>query len=47
MDEIKLIERAQRGDKKALAELVKHYEQTVFNFSFKICRNKDKAEHTM
>ena len=47
MDEIKLIEQAQRGDRKSLAELVKIYEQTVYNFSFKICRNKDKAEHTM
>ncbi len=47
MDELKLIEQAQLGDKKALTELVKLYEQTVFNFSFKICRNKEKAEHTM
>ena len=35
------------GDKRALTELVKNYEQTVYNFSFKICRNKDKAENTM
>ena len=47
MDELKLIEQAQSGDRKSLAELVKIYEQTVYNFSFKICRNKDKAEHTM
>ena len=47
MDEQKLIEQAQQGDNKALAELVKLYEQTVYNFSFKICRNKDRAEHTM
>lgn len=47
MDELKLIESAQSGDRKALAELVKKYEQTVFNFSFKICRNKERAEHTM
>lgn len=47
MEEEKLIELAQSGDRKALAELVKLYEQTVYNFSFKICRNKDKAEHTM
>lgn len=47
MDELKLIEQAQRGDKKSLAELVKIYEQTVYNFSFKICRNKERAEHTM
>ena len=47
MNELKLIEQAQRGDKNALTELVKLYEQTVYNFSFKICRNKDRAEHTM
>ena len=47
MTEEKLIEKAQQGDKKALAELVKEYEQTVYNFSFKICRNKERAEHTM
>jgi RNA polymerase sigma-70 factor (ECF subfamily) len=47
MEELELIERTQRGDKKALAELVKLHENTVYNFSFKICRNKEKAEHTM
>lgn len=47
MDEQKLIENSQKGDRKALAELVKLYEQTVYNFSFKICRHKDRAEHTM
>jgi RNA polymerase sigma-70 factor (ECF subfamily) len=47
MDELKLIESAQRGDRKALTELVRNYEKTIFNFSFKICRNKERAEHTM
>jgi RNA polymerase sigma-70 factor, ECF subfamily len=47
MDELKLIEQAQRGDRKSLAELVKLYEKTVYNFSFKICRHKDRAENTM
>ena len=47
MSEELLIEKAQNGDKKALAQLVKNYEQTVYNFSFKICRNKERAEHTM
>lgn len=47
IDEEKLIDDAKSGDKKALAELVKRYEQTVFNFSFKICRDREKAEHTM
>ncbi len=47
MEETELIEKAKAGDKHALAILVKNYEQTVFNFAFKICRNRDKAEHTM
>jgi RNA polymerase sigma-70 factor (ECF subfamily) len=47
MDEPKLIDLAQKGDKKALAELIKIYEQTVYNFSYKICRHKDRAENTM
>lgn len=47
MSEEELISLAQSGDKKALAELVKKYEQTIYNFAFKICRNKERAEHTM
>ncbi|MGE5432276.1 MAG: RNA polymerase sigma factor [Syntrophomonadaceae bacterium] len=47
MEENELIERAQAGDRKALSELVKKYEQTVYNFAFKICRNRERAEHTM
>lgn len=47
MEEEILIKLAQAGDKKALAEIVKKYEQTVYNFAFKICRNKERAEHTM
>jgi len=47
MEEKKLIEQAQAGDKKALAELVKNYEQTIYNFAFKICRDKNYAEQIM
>lgn len=47
MEENELIKLAQSGDKKALAELVKKYEQTIYNFSFKICRNKQYAEQIM
>jgi len=46
-DEEKLIELAKKGDKKALTQLVKNYEQTIYNFSFKICRDRDKAENIM
>jgi RNA polymerase sigma-70 factor, ECF subfamily len=47
MEEKELIAKAQNGDKKALSELVNLYEQTVYNFSFKICRDRNKAEHIM
>ncbi|MGE5681333.1 MAG: RNA polymerase sigma factor [Bacillota bacterium] len=47
MDENQLISQAQSGDRKALSELVKSYEQTVYNFAFKICRDRERAEHTM
>jgi RNA polymerase sigma-70 factor (ECF subfamily) len=47
MTETELIVSAQGGDKKALTELVKMYEQTIYNFAFKICRDRDKAEHIM
>lgn len=47
MEEKELIVKAQAGDRKALAELVKKYEQTIYNFSFKICRDKQYAEQIM
>jgi RNA polymerase sigma-70 factor (ECF subfamily) len=46
-DEGMLIELAKRGDHKALTQLVKNYEQTIYNFAFKICRDRDKAENIM
>ena len=47
MEESKLVELAKSGDRQSLAQLVKNNEQTVYNFSFKICRDRDKAEHIM
>ncbi len=47
MEEEKLIEEAKAGNKTALAELVKKYENTIYNFAFKVCRNRDRAENTM
>ncbi len=47
MDEEKLISQAKSGDKTALSRLVKNYEQTIYNFAFKICRDRDKAEQIM
>jgi RNA polymerase sigma-70 factor (ECF subfamily) len=45
IEESKLIDLAKSGDKKAMAQLVKNYEQTIYNFAFKICRHRDKAEN--
>jgi RNA polymerase sigma-70 factor (ECF subfamily) len=47
MNEEELIALAQEGDKKALSQLVRNYEQTVYNFAFKICRDREKAENIM
>jgi len=47
MEEEILIKLAQSGDRKALSEIVKKYEKTIYNFAFKICRNRERAEHTM
>jgi RNA polymerase sigma-70 factor (ECF subfamily) len=47
MEEKELVKLAQTGDRKAMSELVKSHEQTVYNFAFKICRDKEKAENIM
>lgn len=45
--EFELVKAAQAGDPKALRELVQKYEDTVFGFAFKVCRNQDDAEDTL
>ncbi len=47
MTEQELISLAKQGDRNALSRLVKQYEQTVYSFAFKICRNREKAENIM
>jgi len=42
-DENKLINEIREGDTQAFSELVRRYEDTVFNFSFKVCRDEEKA----
>ncbi len=39
-----LIRAAQKGDRKAFTELVKRYEDTVYRFAFKLCRDRENAE---
>jgi RNA polymerase sigma-70 factor (ECF subfamily) len=45
--EFELVKAAQAGDPAALRELVQKYEDTVFGFAFKVCRNQDDAEDTL
>lgn len=42
-----LLRDARRGDHKAFAQIVQKYEDLVFNFAFKVCRNKEKASETL
>ncbi len=46
-EDTKLIAASKAGDKKAFGQLVKKYEQLVYSFSFKICRDKNKAEEVL
>jgi RNA polymerase sigma-70 factor (ECF subfamily) len=41
-----IIAAARGGDPKAFTELVRRYEETVFRFAFKLCRDREKAEET-
>ncbi len=42
-----LIKKARSGDARAFTQLVQRYEQLVYGFSYKVCRDKDKAEETL
>ncbi len=42
-----LIDRAKKGDERAFTELVKRYENIVYSFSYKVCRDKEKATETL
>lgn len=43
-DEVSLIRRALGGDERAFTRLVKTYEEIVFRFAVKVCRDQEKAE---
>ncbi len=43
----KLIQAAVNGDKSAFSALVKRYEDTVYRFSYKVCRDREKAEEAL
>jgi len=42
-----LIKASARGDQKAFTALVERYADTVYKFSFKVCRDKEKADETL
>ena len=42
-----LIRAAVKGDKPAFSALIHRYEDTVYRFSYKVCRDRDKAEATL
>ncbi|MFA6467794.1 MAG: sigma-70 family RNA polymerase sigma factor [Bacteroidota bacterium] len=41
-----LIAKVKKGDDRAFTQLVHRYEQTVWGFAFKLCRDKQKAEES-
>jgi RNA polymerase sigma-70 factor (ECF subfamily) len=42
-----LIAEAKQGDHRAFTDLVRRYEETVYRFSFKVCRDERKAAETL
>jgi RNA polymerase sigma-70 factor (ECF subfamily) len=42
-----LILNAKNGDHFAFTEIVRRYEQMIYSFAFKVCRNKEKADETL
>lgn len=46
MDELKLIEKAKKGDRKAFESLVKLHEKNVYNLALKLMKNREDALDT-
>jgi RNA polymerase sigma-70 factor (ECF subfamily) len=46
LSEHEIIRKAQQGDERAFTQLVKRYEDLVYSFAFKVCRDSDKASET-
>ena len=46
-DEADLIRRARAGDERAFNDLVIRYESQVYNFAFKVCRDREKAAEAL
>jgi len=46
-EERELVARAKAGDGQAFRKLVRMLEQTVFQYAFKVCRDRESAEETL
>lgn len=46
-DDKELILKAKRGDEQAFTMLLRKYEQLIFSFAYKVCRDREKAEETL
>jgi RNA polymerase sigma-70 factor (ECF subfamily) len=42
-----LIQASREGDRRAFTALVRRYEETVYRFAFRICRDREKATETL
>jgi RNA polymerase sigma-70 factor (ECF subfamily) len=42
----RIIAAAREGERRAFAELVRRYEDTVYRFAYSLCREREKAEET-
>jgi RNA polymerase sigma-70 factor (ECF subfamily) len=42
----RIIAAARDGERRAFAELVRRYEETVYRFAYSLCREREKAEET-
>lgn len=42
-----LIRASKEGDRAAFTALVRRYEETVYRFAFKVCRDREKADETL
>ena len=42
-----LIQQAKTGDKNAFTDLVRRYEDTVYRFAFKVCRDREQAAEAL
>jgi len=47
LEEQELIDAAKGGDIEAFNKLIKNYTQMIYSFSFKVCRNEEKAKDTL